>query len=308
MRRRPATWRCLGCCLLWALSTLAAAADPAARLPAVLGIGVLAEVPDVEYPGADTAVFDLAPVLDPLGVRSVVVVFADSNERLAQHVREGRVHWLTVTAANAARLAAFGVAVPMLRERTEFGWLYRTAVFVRADSPLRTLDDLVGHRLALRAQSSTTGFFEPVALLLERGYRLVHLRDPRDAAPAGAIGFAMLGTFSNVNRAVDLGRLDAGVNRVTADAQVLPQYRVLAEGPDVPAAYSLAATTLAGAQRELLARALVEALASGRAREAFDALGIHGLAPVDAGDLRRFAADQVRHRRAWALLEQIAPR
>jgi phosphonate transport system substrate-binding protein len=77
---------------------------------------------------------------------------------------------------------------------------YHSVLFVRADSPYQTLDDLRGRSLMFTDRDSTSGFLVPHHELSRNGYPLRHF---------GSFGFA--GSHPATVRSVLDGQFDAGV-------------------------------------------------------------------------------------------------
>lgn len=77
---------------------------------------------------------------------------------------------------------------------------YHSVVFVRADSPYQTLDDLRGRSLMFTDRNSTSGFLVPNYELSRDGYPLRYF---------GSFGFS--GSHPATVRAVQDGQFDAGV-------------------------------------------------------------------------------------------------
>ncbi len=77
---------------------------------------------------------------------------------------------------------------------------YHSVLFVRADSPYQTLDDLRGHSVMFTDRNSTSGFLVPHHELSRSGYPLRHF---------GAFGFS--GSHPAAVQAVLDGEFDAGV-------------------------------------------------------------------------------------------------
>jgi phosphonate transport system substrate-binding protein len=132
-------------------------------------------------------------------------------------INEG-LHTAFLDAANlgAAGYAALvlddpGLVEPLVTVKQEDGTLgYHSVLFVRADSPYRTLDDLRNKSLVFTERLSASGFLIPAYELTEQGYA------PRRFF--GQLGFA--GSHPQAVGAVLNGDFDAGVtwSSVVGDA------------------------------------------------------------------------------------------
>ena len=132
--------------------------------------------------------------------------------------------------------------------------VYYSGLFVRADSPIRSIDDLRGRRVAFGDVQSTSAFVFPVAMFLDAGI------DPaRDLAAV-----RMTGTHANSLAALINGEVDAAAlsfdsydKAVRADVPGARDLRVIARSEPIPYPPLIANMRLAPALR-------------GRLREAFE--------------------------------------
>jgi phosphonate transport system substrate-binding protein len=85
---------------------------------------------------------------------------------------------------------------------------YHTGIFVKTDSPIKTLADLKGHVLAFDSSTSTVAYFLPKSLLLQMGYKVIQVQKPTDTVPPDTIGYAFVG--ANVYDDVQNGITAAG--------------------------------------------------------------------------------------------------
>ncbi len=104
-----------------------------------------------------------------------------SNAAQIEAMRAGRLHIAgfntggTPLAVNCAGFVPFAV---MASRGGEFG--YEMEIIVRADSPIRTMEDLRGRNLAFTSQTSNSGFRVPSALLRDQ-FNMIPERDFRAA-------------------------------------------------------------------------------------------------------------------------------
>jgi phosphonate transport system substrate-binding protein len=142
-------------------------------------------------------VFAYTPVEDPAVYRRVFEGFlahlarvtgkrtqffaVQNNAAQIEAMRAGRLHIAgfntggTPLAVNCAGFVPFAV---MASRTGEFG--YEMEIIVRADSPIRTMDDLRGRNLAFTSQTSNSGFRVPSALLRDQ-FNMIPERDFRAA-------------------------------------------------------------------------------------------------------------------------------
>jgi phosphonate transport system substrate-binding protein len=142
-------------------------------------------------------VFAYTPVEDPAVYRRVFEGFlshlarvtgrrtqffaVQNNAAQIEAMRAGRLHIAgfntgsTPLAVNCAGFVPFAV---MASRAGEFG--YEMEIIVRADSPIRSMDDLRGRSLAFTSQTSNSGFRVPSALLRDQ-FNMIPDRDFRAA-------------------------------------------------------------------------------------------------------------------------------
>lgn len=197
--------------LLLASSLLLPVPGMASNLdPTTLVIGKVSHNPRKHYrylkPIADYAAAHMAD----LGIHRAKVLMARDNRQMLDYLRQGRVDWVTETVMSASEFATQAGAEILLTKWKKGVPDYHTVFFVRADSTIHELDDLVGRTLALEDQGSTTAFFVPAEILLEHGFRLVRLSSPHDKPPAGTIGYMLTREEISVSTLVHKGLADAG--------------------------------------------------------------------------------------------------
>jgi phosphonate transport system substrate-binding protein len=144
-------------------------------------------------------------------------------------------------------------------KRGTYGALTRGTIIVRADSPIRTLEDLRGKRLVFGPQWAPYGFLAQYALLMEKGI------DPEKAL--GPYSFPS-GTWKHekIIYSVLYGAYDAGaaplidLEEMTAEGKIAPEnFRVIATTDLGPYCTVGAAKTVEGPWVEKVRAALLAA-------------------------------------------------
>ncbi len=128
------------------------------------------------------------------GFSGVDIRLVDTLEEMTELFRRGEVDLVSETAFGAIELERDGLAEMMLREWKGGVSSYTSIIFVRRDSGIDSLGDLVGRSIAFEERSSTSAYLVPRSLLARAGYNMVELTDPVASPPAGSIGFS----FSDV--------------------------------------------------------------------------------------------------------------
>jgi phosphonate transport system substrate-binding protein len=230
--------------LIALLPAVAAWAD--ASNPDRIVIGRITDNPRSDYVRLKRMLDVVVPHLAGQGIREGAVLLARDPQQMAGYLRRGRVDWVTETPAMAAELQNRSGAQPFLRALREDRNVYRSLVFVRRDSGLRTLADLRGKRLALQTRSSTSAFYLPLVTLLDAGLPLTELATPDDQPGPDEVGFLLARSELNIATWVHKGLADAGAlsNLDWDNPRRMPpgfreDFRVIAESDSVPRAIEL---------------------------------------------------------------------
>lgn len=87
---------------------------------------------------------------------------------------------------------------------------YRSVLFKRRDSPIRSLAELRGHKVAFERRGSTTAHFVPRAELEAAGLRTRELAGPDEEPAPDEVGYVFAGSENNVVVWVHRGLVEAG--------------------------------------------------------------------------------------------------
>tara|TARA_R110002167_G_scaffold208689_3_gene412679 strand:+ start:237 stop:1064 length:828 start_codon:yes stop_codon:yes gene_type:complete len=157
---------------------------------------VLAKVSDNPkkiYPKLTALADYLAIRLVDQGIVRGEVKIAPDNITMSNWLRLGKVDLVSETPFSAAYLQKNSGAKPVAR-----GWRkgvpsYHSVIFVRKDSDIQGLDDLLGKVIAFEDPGSTSAYFLPTAELLTKELPMVRMRTVREKAPGSTIGFVFSG-------------------------------------------------------------------------------------------------------------------
>jgi phosphonate transport system substrate-binding protein len=209
-------------------------------------IGRITDNPRGDYVRLKRLLDAVLPYLAAQGIREGAVLLARDPQQMAGYLRRGRVDWVTETPAMAAELQSRSGAQPFLRALREDRNVYRSLVFVRRDSGIRSLADLRGKRLALQTRSSTSAFYLPLITLLDARLSLTELATPDDHPGGDEVGFLLARSELNIATWVHKGLADAGAfsNLDWDNPRRMPpsfraDFRVIAESDSVPRAIEL---------------------------------------------------------------------
>jgi phosphonate transport system substrate-binding protein len=242
----PTSWLFLG--LLICSASLADEPSTSAGFegPRVLVLGKISDNPQRDYQGLQSLIDHVVAQLGDLGVDEGRVLVARDHRQMLSYMRQGKVDWVTETAALALLLRDRANATFMAR-RWKYGEPgYRSTIFVRADSAIQSISDLPGNTIAFEHPGSTTGYIVPSVELQRSGLDLVLMGTPRERPPAHMVGYLFSGDEINTSiwvhkRLVDAGAMaDTDWNR--AD-QVPPAFqkdlRIIFEGELLPRSLDL---------------------------------------------------------------------
>jgi phosphonate transport system substrate-binding protein len=153
---------------------------------------VLAQVSDratKDYEELRPMVQHAAAGLSDFGITSGEVRLFLTAEALVDAMRKGEVDWVTETSFTAARLVNEAQARPLLRKWKGGLREYRSIIYTRADSPVRTLDDLVGQTIAFEHADSFSSYFLPRSVLEQGGFKLRRLESLGQRPASDQIGY-----------------------------------------------------------------------------------------------------------------------
>ncbi len=295
---------CLGKRLLSALLLcVAVGAQASSERASTLVIGRISDNPRADVQRLRPLLEYVVPKLRHVGIERGEILLARDPLQLRSYLRRGRVDWVTETAAMAAMLGADAGATPVLRGMRENEGAYRSVIFVRRDSGIETLDQLLGKRIALQMRSSTSSFYLPLLMLRDAGLPIVELASPEDKPNDAEVGFLLARSEFNIATWVEKGLTDAGAfsNRDWGNPTHMPEsfrnhMRLIAQSQDVPRAVELMRADVDPVIRAALITVLIGASEDAAANEAlqeyFGTTRFVSIEPASAAVLEKLG-DQV---------------
>ncbi|HSW97952.1 MAG TPA: PhnD/SsuA/transferrin family substrate-binding protein, partial [Candidatus Saccharimonadales bacterium] len=162
-------------------------------------------------------------------------VGAHSVAEMAEQVREGKVD-IVVDSAFPVYVVDKLAGAQVLLNRWKGGVeTYHTAIFVKQNSPIKTLEDLKGKILAFDSNTSTVGYFLPKAELTKQGYTLTQKNKPTDSCKVTEICYTFV--HGSVYEGVANGVVPAGAeSELEIDAYFgdkIKNYRIISRTPDI---------------------------------------------------------------------------
>ena len=261
--------------LAWLLMLWLALLAPVHADDGILVLGRISDDPKAHYEQLKPLLDYVVPRMADVGIREGRVLMARDAQQMQSYMRRGRVDWVTETAGTAMVLADRGGATPLLMTERDGVASYRTVFFVRADSPVRAIDELRGRSIAFQNRFSTSSYYVPAMELLDRGLRLEVLLSPMDRPAPDSVGYVFGRSELNVSAWVHKGLVDAGAmsNLDWINPQRVPpsyrrDFRIVRETPAFPRALEMVRGDLEPRVRERLREVLLGAAEDPDAREA----------------------------------------
>jgi phosphonate transport system substrate-binding protein len=276
--------------LLASLLLVAATAASADDGSEVLVLGRISDDPASHYEQLKPLLDYVVPRMADVGIREGRILMARDLRQMESYLRRGRVDWVTETSASGMQLQSEAGAEPLLLTERSGVSHYRTVIFARRDSGVRTPADLRGRSIAFQNASSTSAFHVPALVLLEHGLPLEILLSPRDRPVPGSVGFVFARSELNISTWVHKRLVDAGaLSNLDWDSpqRMPPSYRrdlvVVHETPEYPRALELVRGDMAPAVKARLREVLLEAADDPGARDALlQFFGTTRFLPIDA--------------------------
>lgn len=300
---------CLACLLLAA--AMSADKAQAGQDDGVLVLGRITDDPQRHYEQLRPLLDYVVPRMREVGIREGRILMARDPQQMQSYLRRGRVDWVTETASMATLLEDRAGARPLLVTERDGVHLYRSVIFVRADSGIEGVDGLEGRSIAFQNLSSTSGYFVPAAELIRKGVPLEILLSPMDRPSLDALGYVFARTEMNIatwvhKRVVDAGAFSdldwAQLGRVPGGLR--DDLRVIHQSDPMPRAVEVVRQDLPPAVAERLREVLLAAAADPEARPALDAFfGTQRFVAIDAETARALDGMRSAVRRVKAELE-----
>ncbi|NNF51967.1 MAG: phosphate/phosphite/phosphonate ABC transporter substrate-binding protein [Gammaproteobacteria bacterium] len=227
--------------------------------------------------------------LAPLGVKNVEILIAENTEQMIRFIRDGRVDWITETAYSAALLEKRAGAEIALRKWKQGVASYRSILFVRKDSGIESLDQIIDRSVAFQHPGSTTGYFVPRSVFQNLGMPLKSLRSVREKAMPGFVNYVFSGGEYNSAQWVHKGLVSAAVlsnldwqRDDIVPASIKQDLKVIYTSPPLPRALELLRSDLDPRIKAVITETLLAAHEDPQASEALHAY--HGTFRFDRLD------------------------
>jgi phosphonate transport system substrate-binding protein len=166
-------------------------------------------------PSAEIAIFlpfaqYLATKLAPFGITEGKVLIARDIPQMAEWLKQGRVD-LYIGGPIAAEAASQLAGSHLLLRRWKMGIKQlKSVIFVRSDSEIKRLEDLLGKTIAFETSFSSVSYLLPKLILIHHGFRVVQKISFTGTVPPNEIGFVFSGDAENTSAWVARRLVDAG--------------------------------------------------------------------------------------------------
>jgi len=241
----------------------------------VLVLGRISDDPKEHYDQLKPLLDYVVPRMREVGITEGRILMARDAQQMASYLRRNRVDWVTETASTAVQLQQRAAARPILLTERNGVSHYHSVFFVRKDSPIRSLQDLPGHTVALQSIASTSAYMVPMTELLDAGLSPEILLAPSDMPPPDRVGYVFARSELNIASWVHKRLLDAGAlsNLDWNDPSRLPDafrgdFRVIHESHPYPRALELVRSSLDPKVEKRLREVLLQAADDPEARQA----------------------------------------
>jgi len=258
--------------------------------PDTLGVGRIARDVDEHLPAVEALSRYLEPRIAHLGYAKARAVLARNNAEMADFLRRGIVDVVSETPLSAIYLVEASGASIALRERRKKSESYSSVIFVRADSPLNTLADLRGHRIAFEDPGSTTACLLPLADIKRVGLQPIALEDATSPPVENAVGYFFTLSESTIATAVarrvaDAGALSNEEWRALRHKHPTPpvDLRIVHTSEPVPRGFVLTGPAVSAERRDGLRKILLAMEADDDGSDVLNDYGkVDGFDPIDA--------------------------
>jgi len=131
----------------------------------------------------------LAEELKSEGITEGKIIVAKSIRQMATLLREGKVDLFIDSPFPALAVSRLSGSKLLLRRWKKVMEEYHTVIFVRKDSGISRLDQLKGKMIAFEAPFSTSGYFLPKMVLIQKGFNVVLKDDASELVAPDEVGY-----------------------------------------------------------------------------------------------------------------------
>jgi phosphonate transport system substrate-binding protein len=193
------------------LDSIAIAQDETTPSQTSIVLGDISSNPVKKIKQAKPLADYLAAHLSEYGIEMGEVKIAPDMETMMDWIAAGEVDLFFDSMYPAMMMINETDAQPLLRRWKDGVDEYHTIFFVRKDSGLESLSDLLGQMIAFDEATSTSGYMLPLAYLIEEDISTVEVKAVTESVGADEVGYVFSGNDENTIQWVISGRVMAGV-------------------------------------------------------------------------------------------------
>jgi phosphonate transport system substrate-binding protein len=153
----------------------------------------------------------LARQLQPEGIDQGKVVVVRNIPEMANQIKEGKVDLFIDSPFPAMAVSRLANSKFLLRHWKRGVAEYRAIIFVKKDSGIGRLEDLKGKTIAFEEPDSTSTYFMPKLVMVQRGLKLALKKDPSSPVGPDEVGYLFVGDEPNAMFWVLRDKAAAGV-------------------------------------------------------------------------------------------------
>lgn len=170
----------------------------------------------------------LAKALQSEGIDQGRVVVARSISEMAQLFKQAKVDLYVDSPYPALAVSRLSGSKLFLRRWKKGIGEYRSVIFARADSGVSRLEDLKGKTVAFEEEYSTSGYFVPKLVMMQRGLKLAPKKNVEEPVAPDEVGYVFSLDDENAMVWVVRGKVTASVmDNQTYVKQALPHLKNL---------------------------------------------------------------------------------
>ncbi|HEU0154093.1 MAG TPA: phosphate/phosphite/phosphonate ABC transporter substrate-binding protein [Arenimonas sp.] len=185
-------------------------AGPAPAADGVLVLGRISDDPRRHHEQLKPLLDYVVPRMRTVGITQGRVLMARDPQQMMSYLRRGKVDWVTETPGTGLLLADRVGARPLLLTERSGAREYRSVIFVRRDSGITDLDQLLGKTIAFQSPSSTSAYLVPAMALRRRRLPMGLMVSPLEGREPGSVGYVFANTDANLAAWVHKRLVDAG--------------------------------------------------------------------------------------------------
>jgi phosphonate transport system substrate-binding protein len=184
---------------------------PHAIMAGTLNIGSTSDTPAREIKALLPLAIYLGKALHPEGITQGQVVVGRSLSESAMFLRNAKIDLYIDSPFPSLAVSRLSGSKLLVRRWKKGVGEYHSVIFTRKDSGIDRLEHLYQKVLGFEAPYSSSAFFLPKVVLMQKGFKLMHIDDPSSAVAHGKVGYTFTGDDENTMLWVLREKVGAGV-------------------------------------------------------------------------------------------------